>query len=139
MFLTYGPLFYWREELLTHLHDVLHAEKTIVAFTQHTLCGLGGIGKTKTVLEYTYRYGSEYQAIFWITADTRENLHAGFLWPTQFLALPEREVQDQVIGATAIQRWLREHSGWLLVFDNADDLEIVREVLPAGGQGPGGT
>ena len=33
------------------------------------LHGLGGIGKTQIALEYTYRYRSEYDAIFWLAAE----------------------------------------------------------------------
>ncbi len=130
-----NPLFTGREDVLMRLHDMLTRKQTVVAVTQHALCGLGGIGKTQTVLEYIYRYGSEYQAVFWIKADTRENLFADFLSLAQLLALPERDAQDQTVATAAIQRWLQEHVGWLLVFDNADDLEMVREVLPTGCQG----
>jgi tetratricopeptide (TPR) repeat protein len=130
-----NPYFTGREDVLTHLHDLLTRKQIVVAIAQHALCGLGGIGKTQTVLEYVYRYGSEYQAIFWIKADTRENLFADFLSLAQLLVLPERDAQDQAVVNAAIGRWLQEHIGWLLVFDNADDLEIMREVLPTGCQG----
>ena len=130
-----NPYFTGREDVLTHLHNLLTRKQIVVAVTQHALCGLGGIGKTQTVLEYIYRYGSEYQAIVWIKADTRENLFADFLSLAQLLVLPERDAQDQAVVNAAIRRWLQEHTGWLLVFDNADDLEIMREVLPTGCQG----
>lgn len=130
-----NPFFTGREDILTRLHEMLNREKAVVAVAQHALCGLGGIGKTQTVLEYIYRYESEYQAVYWIKADTRENLFADFLLLAQLLALPEREAQDQGVATAAIQRWLQEHARWLLVFDNADDLEMVREVLPTGCQG----
>ncbi len=125
-----NPFFTGRDDVLTRLHEMLTREHPVVAVQQHALCGLGGIGKTQTVLEYIYRYESEYQAVFWIKADTRENLFADFLSLAQLLTLPERDSLDQAVVTAAIQRWLQEHTGWLLVFDNADDLEMVQEVLP---------
>jgi transcriptional regulator with XRE-family HTH domain len=51
-----NPFFTGREDVLTRLHEMLNKEKAVVAIAQHALCGLGGIGKTQTVLEYIYRY-----------------------------------------------------------------------------------
>ena len=30
----------------------------------------------------------------------------------------------------AVKRWLQDNNGWLLILDNADEPEIVREFLP---------
>jgi hypothetical protein len=73
-----NPFFTGREELLSSLHTLLHNKGAIIALSQHALCGLGGIGKTQTVLEYTYRYVHEYQAVFWVKADMHDNLVSEF-------------------------------------------------------------
>lgn len=130
-----NPFFTGREELLSHLHEMLHAEKQTVAVTQRALCGLGGVGKTQIVLEYAYRYQYEYQAIFWIKADTRENLLADFLALAHLLHLSEQTAQDSAITIAAIKRWFQLHERWLLIFDNADDLALVRKFLPSGQRG----
>ena len=33
---------------------------------------------------------------------------------------------------SAVKRWLQEHSGWLLILDNADDLASIADFLPVG-------
>ena len=39
-----------------------------VALTQ-ALSGLGGLGKTQTVVEYAYRHRDNYEVVFWAVAD----------------------------------------------------------------------
>lgn len=40
--------------------------------------GIGGVGKTQLALEYTYRYRSSYQAIFWLRAENAVELLDSF-------------------------------------------------------------
>ncbi len=130
-----NPFFTGRQELLTYVHDQLY-QTTAVAVTQaQAICGLGGIGKTQVVLEYAYRYRQEYQAIFWVKADTRENLLADFLAIASLLQLPEQSAGDRAVTAAAVRHWFQLHERWLLILDNADDLMLVREFLPSGHQG----
>src|SRR5258708_3748675 len=51
------------------------------------------------------------------------------------LGLPEQQEQEQPRIVESVKRWFQEHSGWLLICDNADDLAIVRDFLPSGGKG----
>lgn len=124
-----------RDEELAHLHMTLHGSKTVAITQSHALCGLGGIGKTQTVLEYAYRYRHEYQAVLWVKADTEKSVQADMLALATLLDLQERDAQDQEVKRAAVARWLREQSDWLLIFDNADELEIVEKVLPTGYRG----
>ena len=126
-----NSLFTGRDEILRQLHHALH-KNALVAITQpQALCGLGGIGKTQTVIEYAYRYCSDYNVVFWIKTDTRENVLSDMLYIATWLELPERSAQDPSVTVTAIKRWLQTHRDWLLIFDNADDLTFVRDALPA--------
>jgi len=44
-------------------------DKSAVALTQ-ALSGLGGLGKTQTVVvEYAYRHRDNYEALYWALAD----------------------------------------------------------------------
>jgi tetratricopeptide (TPR) repeat protein len=131
-----NPLFTGREELLNQLYEMLHRESNIVALTQTcALTGLGGIGKTQTVLEFVYRYCEEYDAILWLKADTRENILSDFLHVASLLELPERDSSEQATILAAVQQWMREQVAWLLVLDNVDDLRLAGEFIPPGCRG----
>jgi tetratricopeptide (TPR) repeat protein len=99
------------------------------------LSGLGGVGKTQTATQYAYRHQKEYESIFWARADSRETLLSSVVSIAGVLNLPESTAKEQEAAVGAVQRWLEAQSGWLLVFDNADDLAMAREFMPHHAQG----
>jgi tetratricopeptide (TPR) repeat protein/transcriptional regulator with XRE-family HTH domain len=130
-----NPFFTGREELLVPLYTALHKTGAVAVTQAHALCGLGGIGKTQIVLEYAYRYRDEYQAVFWVKSDTRENLLSDFLALASLLNLPEQHAQDQASVLAAIQHWMQNQTAWLLILDNADDLTFVKKFIVPGSRG----
>lgn len=70
-----NPFFTGREEVLQLLHQTLHPQHI---HRSCTLSGMGGIGKTHTALEYSYRAINDYTAIFWLNAETRESTISSF-------------------------------------------------------------
>ena len=124
-----NPLFTGRENVLTRLSGALKASKAAA------ISGLGGIGKTQTAVEYAYCYRDDYDTILWVKAESLESINSDFVTIAHLLNLPEKQEQEQHRIIEAVKRWLKNHSGWLLVLDNADDLEMVRAFLPTDGQG----
>src|SRR6266704_1050136 len=125
-----NPFFTGREEILEALHTQLGVDRT-VALTQSTaLHGLGGVGKTQIALEYAYRHAFEYNAVFWIEAETSESIISGLLAVAEVLQLPGRDNKDQQRVIAAVQRWLTTHSQWLFIWDNVEDLDLLNRFLP---------
>src|SRR5260370_32619023 len=129
----HNPFFIGRDSLLTQLYDILHNAKA-TALTQ-AISGLGGIGKTQLAVEYAYLNREKYQAILWATATTYETLFTDFVALAERLDLPEKDAQDYSITVQAVKHWLETHPRWLLIIDNADDLEIINDFLPTRGNG----
>jgi tetratricopeptide (TPR) repeat protein len=102
-----------------------------------TLQGMGGIGKTQVAMEYAHRFRNAYDLVWWINASEVDFID------TQLSALAKRigtgdegAIADQ---AAALLETLgqggAEVGRWLLIFDNAEDIESVSPYLPSG---PGG-
>ncbi|KAJ5660528.1 hypothetical protein N7507_006979 [Penicillium longicatenatum] len=91
--------------------------------------GLGGVGKTQIALEVVYQTKDLYPdcSVFWIPAVDTETLEQAYLDIAHHLRLqfdPQKEDVKRVVQSYLSQ----SHSGrWVLIFDNADDLELWKE------------
>jgi hypothetical protein len=102
-----NPKFFGQEEALTKLHQQLDTATYDSEPTSSVLHGMGGVGKTQVALEYTYRYRSKYQCIFWLPAEDSSTLSRAVcdIGRQIGLFLPEKSFgQPQV---EAVQDWLR--------------------------------
>jgi tetratricopeptide (TPR) repeat protein len=120
-----GDLFTGRQEEL----DALAGEGT-AAITQ-SLSGLGGIGKTRLAVEHAWRSGDRYTAVWFVRADSPENLRRNLaaLAAPALLNLPERTAPAEAETVGAVLRWLQEHPGWLMILDNVDTQDAADAVL----------
>jgi tetratricopeptide (TPR) repeat protein/transcriptional regulator with XRE-family HTH domain len=124
-----------RESTLDNLHETLNTQGTGSLIHNVAISGLGGIGKTQCAVEYAYRYGYEYRAVLWVQADSYKSLVSDFVKLAALLNLPEKDEPDAKKAIDAVKLWLQTHSHWLLILDNADDLDIVHDFLPMLGEG----
>ena len=130
-----NPFFTGQESILTQLYTTLNANKFAALTQAQAISGLGGIGKTQIALEYAYRHERAYRAILWVQSDTRDAIVSGFSDLAGLLHLPEKDEQDQHLVVEAVKRWLEMHEQWLLILDNADDLDLLEEFLPTRSKG----
>ncbi|MDL2077981.1 FxSxx-COOH system tetratricopeptide repeat protein [Streptomyces sp. GXMU-J15] len=125
-----------RERLLDQLRESLSYGPAAVL--PHALHGMGGVGKTQLAAEYVYRYGPEYDLVWWIPADHPARIRDAFVESAGRLGHsgPASTAVPAVLDAL---RSGRPYARWLLVFDNADSPEAVQEFIPSRFEGgPGG-
>jgi tetratricopeptide (TPR) repeat protein len=110
---------------LTVLAGLLDGDASGVVIGQAAVHGLGGIGKTELVLQYARAYAGRYGLVWWVTADTVENVGLGLAALTARLH-PVATLADAQAWAVG---WLQSNPGWLLVLDNVEDVEDVAALL----------
>jgi tetratricopeptide (TPR) repeat protein len=121
-----NPFFSGRAEYLDVVHRALAAGASVQAIR-----GLGGVGKTETAIEYAYRHRGEYQAAFFITADSEDAVVSGLAGLAEPLGIaPEQDLRRP---AYKVRDWFETQGGWLLILDNVEQAKDVQDWIPAGG------
>ncbi|MEV1332645.1 FxSxx-COOH system tetratricopeptide repeat protein [Micromonospora costi] len=126
-----------REQLLRQLREELKAggsDGTPVA-----LRGGPGIGKTQLAIEYAHRFRGAYDIVWWVQADPPQFVDVRMADLGAELGLPRQPTIPEMTRAVR-QRLSRPErradrgapEQWLLVFDNVDQYEHVRDYLPQG-------
>lgn len=134
--------FVGRQVLLQTVEDQLAAQDT-AAVLPHALHGLGGVGKSQLVLEYIYTHQYDYRVICWIPAERESLILAALatLAAQLGVAPTDQDTGGVPAAGTAVPAALealrtgRPYDNWLLVFDNAEDVEMVRGYFPANAPG----
>ena len=97
-----------------------------------TNTGMGGVGKSQLALEYAYRHEREYEMIYWIRSEQEATIKTDLRMLGLEMGISEDFLKDDNVIST-MKNALQKRKGWLLVFDNAEDPNMVREILPQGG------
>ena len=132
----YTPLlstFTGREKLLRQMEENLkptEREKEIHKTKVVVLSGLGGVGKTQLATKFIEDHLKRYRLVWTFDAESNVTLQEGYHKLAQELKLireDEKTVPPEEI-LVRVNRWLKasKNHGWLLCFDNADSLEIVK-------------
>lgn len=116
------------------------------------LHGLGGIGKTEAALEYALSRKSSFEGIFIMNASSVASLESDFSRLSVALGLESTGSQnDPTISREYVMKWLENPVNpsfapetpqvgfkivnWLMLFDNADQSEVLFDFWPTEGQG----
>lgn len=122
-----------RDAILEHLRDCLLRSSAAGSAPPRALHGLGGVGKTQVALEYAHRFKSDYDLVWWLSADQPELIPTELARLARPLGLDIRADSSIAETAAAVLEALRRGDPirrWLLVYDNADEPAVVRPHLP---------
>jgi tetratricopeptide (TPR) repeat protein/cellulose biosynthesis protein BcsQ len=125
-----------RDKDLQELREKLREHGRTVVFPV-ALQGLGGVGKTQIALEYVHRFKSDYDLVWWLDCSQPAFVDTSLLDLGQSMH-DSLGVTIQVAESLADQTKLVLHlleqgragPRWLLVYDNAEDIEAIRRLLP---------
>jgi tetratricopeptide (TPR) repeat protein len=152
---------YGRTQILRTLDQVLLPPPTNLASSTQTnyprsfaLCGPGGIGKTQIAVEFAMTRKKAFDAVFWVHSDSEVKISSDFTLIAAKLGLMhELDEGNAVVSRDRLIEWLNRPSkhgrcmnnedseylesaaSWLLIFDNADNPEILAEYWPVTGRG----
>ena len=122
-------VFSGRRSLLKYLKDALIPETDHPAppmLRSIAVHGIGGIGKTQTVLAFVIENLEHFDAVLWVRADGRAKAEQSFADFAVQLGLAKEPVRDRAKVIADVIKWLEGHDRpWLLVFDNADTQESL--------------
>lgn len=102
--------------------------------------GLGGVGKTQVAIEYVHRFKTGYDVIWWIDCAQPNFIDASLADLADLVrreygtAIPQST--DVAVAADLLLQTLAQGKTdlrWLLLYDNADEVEQVKRYLPSRG------
>ncbi|MGW0810073.1 tetratricopeptide repeat protein [Nonomuraea sp. NPDC002799] len=126
------PRLLGREEVVAGLRERLTA--VTVSPCAVAVHGLGGVGKSCLVLEYAYRHQRDYRLVWHFTAEDPAVLSAAFARLAALLG--SRGVADAADPVDQVHAALAARTEpWLLIFDNAPEIDLLRPFMPPAGPG----
>ena len=129
-----------RDGFLRQLREALRSRGRAVVLQHPDIEGPGAIGKTQVALEYAHRFGEDYDVVWWLNCEPAQYVEASLV----DLGRQLREEFGAVLPAdgdvTEVARQVLEYLSdratqrWLLIYDNAEDIErIAARLLPPTG------
>ncbi|KAI9733663.1 MAG: hypothetical protein M1834_003265 [Cirrosporium novae-zelandiae] len=144
--------FFGRQDIIELLDSTLLPPRDLLVSSEPntmkcvSLCGMAGLGKTEIAIEYAFSRKDRFDAIFWVSADNLEKLGSDFSRIATVLDLEDpNEPHNQVVNRELAKGWLshplkfldqnhdsvgQAEASWLIIFDNADDPDILTDYIP---------
>jgi len=129
-----NPHFTGREKELATLRDsLMRSAVQVLSHPVQTVLGLGGVGKTEIAAEYAHRHAGEYDIVWWVRSDGEDRVRDALVRLGNRMELfdPEGE-RDRSIWAVIDALRTTQDTRWLLIFDNAERPDVVKQYLPGG-------
>jgi len=95
--------------------------------------GLFGVGKTQLAVEYAHRYSYEYDLVWWIPCDDAESAHGTMADLAVRLGVedtPQASDEGSYGELFELLRRDRRYLRWLLIFDNVNEPEEIKDLIP---------
>ena len=122
-----------RDDRLAEIHQLL-MQPTDNKVPPLVIYGLGGTGKSSLAAEYAHRYANDYAGVYWASAEERTVLVSALATLAGKLDPRLANLSDQEAAAKAgLARLAAFATPFLLVYDNVETPEVLRDLLPNAG------
>ncbi|MBE1592360.1 tetratricopeptide repeat protein [Nonomuraea angiospora] len=124
--------FVGREAAMTALRQTLR-DTTGPGVISQAVLGLGGVGKSELALQYAHHHRQDYGLVWWIDADSPDQIRVELAALARALAcgidsVAAEQATVEEAAAWALS-WLATHPGWLVIFDNVEEVADVEPYL----------
>ncbi|KUJ22180.1 uncharacterized protein LY89DRAFT_778484 [Mollisia scopiformis] len=127
-----------RVDLGQKIEEHFNEVGTEQSFRSLTIHGLGGVGKSIVALRYAenkLRKG-ELDALFWVQSEKLVSTKQSFTDIALRLRLPDARQGDHDQNLALVLNWLQQtHCRWLIVYDNAEFADLIRDFWPLASRG----
>ena len=123
-----------REPILAELNKLLIQDYGNARSIQVAIHGLGGVGKTSLAAEYAHRHASQFAGVWWAPAENRTLLiNSLAAFAGQLVPSLAQEVDQERAARAGLAHISRSLKPYLLIFDNVDTPDVLRDLVPAAG------
>lgn len=137
--IRHNPTFAGREDVLDRIGQTLRPDRPLAltnAPAAQAIAGMGGVGKSELAREFACRGVSNYAGVWWLRAERKDDLAADLIAAAAHIeagiaVIPDRDAAvRQAVGVFEAQLTPKP---WLLIYDNAEHPDAIREFIPRAG------
>ncbi|MEM7056884.1 MAG: TIR domain-containing protein [Pseudomonadota bacterium] len=119
-----------RDEDVAQLRQTLLDQQAAAILPATVVKGQGGMGKSTLAKYYVRTYRQHYRGIWWLKAQSRTEVIQGLCDLARMLIDTTPIEDSENLAQQGVSELQRTDGPWLIVFDNAETLGGLRDLLP---------
>ncbi|OTA87935.1 hypothetical protein M434DRAFT_130703 [Hypoxylon sp. CO27-5] len=130
--------FFDRTDVIQKMEAHFNEVDIETSFRSLAIHGLGGVGKSTVALKYAENklQRGELDALFWVYSEKLVSIRQSFTDIAMRLKLPDARPGDHDENHALVLNWLQHtECRWLIVYDNAEEPDLIREYWPVASRG----
>ncbi|TVY82554.1 hypothetical protein LSUE1_G002863 [Lachnellula suecica] len=130
--------FFDRTDVVGKMNSFFSKSDPQRSFLSLAIYGLGGVGKSSVAMRFAEGKldRRELDCMFWIHSEKPVSIRQSFTDIAMRLKLPDARPKDHEENHVLVLNWLQQtQCRWLLVYDNAEDMDLLRDYWPSASRG----